>query len=323
VANNLNISLITEASWYENSKVVHLFIHLLTKVAHEKTIISRVELNKGQVLTSRSQLSFETGLSEQSIRSCLKILTSTNESTNKVTSKPTNQYSILTICGYDNYFTIKKKSTQRINQQSNQQTNQQKIEEKPIEVETQTEIHTLRKIIEENYPRVSKLEKQLTDENCEELLSKYPQELIIAVIENMENSNHLKNYKSVFLTLKNWIKREKNTSPTIPFEESAIYNRHIFAQKFVGWDKEKLKKYYEKAMFLSGEGKKYINWEGAIRNWESSEQGIIKSKQTNGKEKSESRLNAIINYGVKPTTNQSTFLNQPNSESRIIPDSGI
>jgi len=68
-------------------------------------------------------------------------------------------------------------------------------------------IHPLQKYISDNFSNISKLKEQLTVEQCEKLLNKYPNTIIKEVLESMENYKPLtKKYSSVNLTLQNWIK---------------------------------------------------------------------------------------------------------------------
>lgn len=63
-----------------------------------------------------------TGISEQSIRTALTKLKSTSE----ITIQPTNKFSIITICKYEDYQRRESSTGQHINQQTNQQlTNNQ------------------------------------------------------------------------------------------------------------------------------------------------------------------------------------------------------
>lgn len=85
--------------WYNNSQMVHLFIHLLLKANHSEKDWKGIKIKRGQLVCGRAKLSKETGISEQSIRSCLLHLKSTNE----ITITPTNKYSVITVCNYDEY----------------------------------------------------------------------------------------------------------------------------------------------------------------------------------------------------------------------------
>jgi len=102
--------------WYRDSETVHLFIHLLLKANHKKTKWRDQVIKRGSLITSRAHLSESTGISEQSVRTILKRLKSTNE----ITIKSTNEFTVISICNYDIYQFIDSKINQRINQRINQ-----------------------------------------------------------------------------------------------------------------------------------------------------------------------------------------------------------
>lgn len=85
--------------WYNDSQMIHLFIHLLLKANHKDKTWRGQSIKRGQILTGRKKLSMETGISEQSIRTCLRKL----ETSKEITSSPTNKHTIITICKYDSY----------------------------------------------------------------------------------------------------------------------------------------------------------------------------------------------------------------------------
>jgi len=85
--------------WYKKPNMVHLFLHLLIKANHEDLRWQGIELKRGQLITGRNSLSKDTGISVRSIRTCIERLKSTNE----ITIKSTNKYTIITICNYDLY----------------------------------------------------------------------------------------------------------------------------------------------------------------------------------------------------------------------------
>lgn len=77
--------------------------------------------------------------------------------------------------------------------------------EKPFEAKL---IHPLQKHIAEKYQRVSKIEMQLTYDECERLCANYDKRLIDEVLQAMDNYKNLtKKYVSVNLTIQNWIKK--------------------------------------------------------------------------------------------------------------------
>ena len=108
--------------WYNISEMVHLFIHLLLNANREPGEWRGIIIERGQLITGRKILSENTGIPEQTVRTCLNRLKSTNE----ITIKVTNKYSIITICNYEDYQNGSGTTNQQISQQTNQQlTNNQ------------------------------------------------------------------------------------------------------------------------------------------------------------------------------------------------------
>ena len=67
--------------------------------------------------------------------------------------------------------------------------------------------HPLIKIIKD-FPRVAKL-KMPTEKQCETLYQQYHADEIIEMLGNMENYKKLTNYTNVYLTITNWLNRDK------------------------------------------------------------------------------------------------------------------
>lgn len=85
--------------WYDNSYMVHLFLHLLLEANHEPREWHGITVSRGQVIVGRKKLSEVTGISERSIRTCLHRL----EETQELTIKTTNRFSLITIRNYEKY----------------------------------------------------------------------------------------------------------------------------------------------------------------------------------------------------------------------------
>ena len=90
---------ITKWGWYHKSEMVHLFIHLLLLANHEEKVWQGNIVKRGQCITGRKQLSKDTGISQQTIRTCLTKLKLTNE----IATKSTNKFSLITILNYNDY----------------------------------------------------------------------------------------------------------------------------------------------------------------------------------------------------------------------------
>ena len=112
----------TEWEWHDVPEMVSLFFHLLVMAQHEDYKYHGKVIKRGQLVTSRAKLCKLTGMSQQTIRTCLHRL----ELTNEITKQSTNYNTLITICNYDVYQSKQNESNQPGNQQSNQQvTNQQ------------------------------------------------------------------------------------------------------------------------------------------------------------------------------------------------------
>ncbi len=93
--------------WYDDSKMVHIFIHLLLKANYVDGKFKGKDVKRGQLITGRNALSKDTGISAQSVRTCLNKLKSTNE----ITIESTNDFSLITVVKYNDYQFVDKKTT--------------------------------------------------------------------------------------------------------------------------------------------------------------------------------------------------------------------
>jgi hypothetical protein len=88
-----------EWEWFQDSHMVHLFIYLIGKARHNSGTWKGIPVNKGELITSIESLSSATGISFQSIRTCLKRL----ESTGEIVKKSTSVLTKISICNYEKY----------------------------------------------------------------------------------------------------------------------------------------------------------------------------------------------------------------------------
>lgn len=117
---------ILDWEWFTDGNMLKVWIYLLVNAQQFEDGRHRgIEIKTGQVITGRKEISRETGLSEQQVRTCLNRLKSTNE----ITIESTNQYSLITILKYDIY----QSGDVYGNQQNNQDPNQRITNEQPTD----------------------------------------------------------------------------------------------------------------------------------------------------------------------------------------------
>jgi len=96
-----------EWEWYQDSNTKDLFLEILLTANTVDKKWHGIDIKRGQLLTSRIKLSNILGISEQSVRTSLTKLKSTNE----ITIKSTNKYTIITVNKFDDYQQLTNKST--------------------------------------------------------------------------------------------------------------------------------------------------------------------------------------------------------------------
>lgn len=109
---------IQQWEWYDDTPTRSIFIDLLLSASYNEYQWHGVTIKRGQVPFGRLEASRRLGLSEQSIRTAIKKLKSTNE----ITTSSTNRYTLITIVNYDKYQCDEGEDNQQSNQQSNIQS---------------------------------------------------------------------------------------------------------------------------------------------------------------------------------------------------------
>lgn len=108
----------TEWEWYTDANTMRVFLHLLLKANHKAGNWKGQIIQRGQLITGRKSIADELKISERNVRTALDKLKSTNE----ITIKPTNKFSLVTIVKYDTYQDTQKEIDQQNDQRNNQQT---------------------------------------------------------------------------------------------------------------------------------------------------------------------------------------------------------
>lgn len=111
--------------WFQDSKVLHVFIYLLLKANYKPEMWQGWQLEPGQRVTSYEKIAESTGLSIQNVRTAIKKLKSTCE----LTCKSTNKFTLITITNWELYQLTNKKLTYKstCNLTNNQQTTNKQL----------------------------------------------------------------------------------------------------------------------------------------------------------------------------------------------------
>jgi len=150
-----------EWEWFHQPEMLLVFIYLLLKANHQDGTWQGIPIKKGQLVTGRKRLSEETGLSEQKIRGCLKRLKSTSD----ITIKPTNRFSLITICNYCTY----QPDVITANQPASQPANQQITNKQPTDNQQITTNNKVKKEKNDKTKTKKPLDFSLTKESIEKL----------------------------------------------------------------------------------------------------------------------------------------------------------
>lgn len=120
-----------EWEWYKDTTTKSLFLHLLLKAAWKDVTYNGIALKRGQLLTTEKELSEETGLSRQQVRTAMSHLVATKEVTKGLTKHLTTTKTLVTIENYSVYQGESIGYNQASNQRSNQGSNHELTKGQP------------------------------------------------------------------------------------------------------------------------------------------------------------------------------------------------
>ncbi len=150
---------IVDWEWYSDAKTFRVFLHLLLTANHEERRFRGQTIGKGELVTGRKILAKTLMISEQSVRTSLEHLKSTNE----ITIKSTKDFSIIKLNNWDKY------------QEGNQQINQQSTNNQPT-INHTTRIKELR--IKNNTPIAADAAPRLSEVKILEHVDPSPKALL-------------------------------------------------------------------------------------------------------------------------------------------------
>jgi len=90
---------ILDWQWYDDNPTLKLFVHLLLSANHVAKKWRKIDVGRGQLITSTENLAKACCLSPQRTRTAINKLKSTGE----ITSRATNRFTLITVINYDSY----------------------------------------------------------------------------------------------------------------------------------------------------------------------------------------------------------------------------
>ena len=219
--------------WYTNGNTMRVFFHLLLNANWKDGRYRGYEIPRGSLVVGRKKLAKELKMSEQSVRTALEHLKSTNE----ITTKTTNRFTIVTLVNYDNYQVIGNDG----NHQTNQQPNQQSTNNQP----TTNHNRINKEYKESNKENIYSGESEhafgirgnvyLTMDEVEELKKLYPDRYKDMIDDfSLYKSSSGKAYKNDFDTM---IRYERNKNPNTKIIELDFLNTDWHEWDLPQWSK--------------------------------------------------------------------------------------
>jgi hypothetical protein len=200
--------IIMDWEWYNDPNMVHLFLHLILSANHKPVKWQGETIEIGQLVTGLNALSEKTGISVQSLRTCLNRLKSTGE----ITSRSTNKFTIITVCKYECYQSENDDTNNQINKPSNKRStnNQQTINNKQEDKNVRSKEEEVKKAYAPNV--------FLKPSEFETFKKKYGLRAIEWMIEKLSAYKEAngKTYKSDSAAIRSWVADKWTKEMTTP-----------------------------------------------------------------------------------------------------------
>ena len=199
--------------WYSDANVMRVFVHCLISASYCERKYLGIDLNPGEFITSISSISRDLDIKIQPVRTAIKKLCSTGE----ITIKTTSRFTIISVCNFESYQDAKIKSNKRNNKRV---TNEQQTSNKRVTNEQQqTTIEPLNHLTIEQekeniYAQFDHL--KLSKIEFDKLIADgYSKSEIDEKIMSIQNYAKNKKYKSLNITIRTWINKERKENGEI------------------------------------------------------------------------------------------------------------
>lgn len=199
---------ITEWGWYSDPNTKAVFLHFLFTANFKDTEWKGITIKAGQTIFGRKELAKTLGLTVQQVRTAIEHLKSTNE----ITTKSTNRFTVVTVVNWEKYQLLDDESTNKITTKStNKQptSNQQATNKQPhLKKDKNDKKDKNINIYYGEFKNVS-----LSEEELEKLKERFPYDWRdkIELLSTYMSSTG-KRYKSHYATILSWARKEKNNA---------------------------------------------------------------------------------------------------------------
>jgi hypothetical protein len=206
--------------WFKDQNVLQFYIYCLLKANESDISYKGIEVKRGSFITTLKDISEDTGLSMRQTRTCIDRL----KTTQNLTSKTTNKFTILTICKYDDYNnTLNKKDIKSDKQNDKQTTNKNRKNDKQKQPQkisfSESEIYDL-KAFSDAFPEWSKEQKRYYFD---------------AADDYSNQGNKYINWKSA---INNWALRDKHNQRNFFYKNNQVKTAFVGRVDYSDWLEE-------------------------------------------------------------------------------------
>lgn len=228
-----------EWEWYGIPEMTALWVHLLLVANWEDKEWRGITVHRGELVSSLSHLSRDTGLSVSQVRTCLNRL----QNSKQVSIETTNQMTKITICNYDSYQYICESQSQANDTQDGNQplreiaTTEEYKDIKKIDIKEISDKSDKEKSSERlyaAYPTRCPVSGRATGKSSKDkkklitLLAKHSEDELLSIIKRyladcIETKTYIKNFSTFLNNLPDYSQTQEAAAPAEPVSVESLF----------------------------------------------------------------------------------------------------